>query len=67
MIGESSDFLQEGIRENSRKKMKSARASANDGIVPEARDFKGLDVNLRSARDVKSQPRNWTTCLWITV
>jgi len=60
-------FLQEGTRENSRKKMKSARTSANDGTVPETCDFKGLNVNLRSARDVKSQPRDWATCLWITV
>jgi len=60
-------FLQEGTRENSRKKMKSARTSANDGTVPETCDSKGLNVNLRSARDVKSQPRDWATCLWITV
>jgi len=34
--------------------MKSARKSASDGTMPEARDFERLNVNLRSASDVKS-------------
>jgi len=47
--------------------MKSVRTSASDGTVPGAPDFEGLNVNLRSASDVKSQPHDWATCLLITV
>jgi len=51
-------FLQEGIRESSRKKVKSVRTSASDGTVPGARNFERLNVNLRSASDIKSQPHD---------
>ena len=47
-------FLQRRIRERSRKKMKSVRKGASDGTVPEECNFERLNVNFRSASDVKS-------------
>jgi len=47
--------------------MKSVRTSASDGTVPGAHDFERLNVNLRSANDVKSQTHDMGTCLLNTV
>jgi len=56
-------FAEENQR---KKKMKGVRIGASDGTVPEARDFERLNVSLRSASDVKSQPHDRATCLLIT-
>jgi len=57
-MSESFDFCEGGKPESSRKKMKSAREVSSDGTVHEARVFERLNVNLRSASDVKPQPRD---------
>jgi len=38
--------------------MKGVRKFASDGTVHEARDFERLNVNLRSASYVRSQPHD---------
>jgi len=55
-MNESSDFCEKRKLESSRVKMKSARKASSDETVHEARVFERLNVNLRSASDVKSQP-----------
>jgi len=55
-MSESSDFCEERKPGSSKEKMKSAREVSSDGTVHEAHVFGRLDVNLRSASDVKSQP-----------
>jgi len=47
--------------------MKDAKKCASDGTVPEARNFEKLNVNLRGASDVKSQPHDRATCRLITM
>jgi len=55
-MSESSDFCEERKPESSKEKMKSAREVSSDETVHEARVFERLNVNLRSASDIKSQP-----------
>jgi len=55
-MSESFGFCEGRKPERSREKMKSAREVSSDGTVLEARVFERLNVNLRSGRDVKSQP-----------
>jgi len=54
-MSESFGFCEEGKPESLRKKMKSAREVSSDGTVHEMRVFERLNVNLRSASDVKPQ------------
>jgi len=51
-------FLRRKKSESSRKKMKSVRKVSSDGTVHEPRVFERLNVNLRNASDVKSQPHD---------
>jgi len=55
-MSESYDFCEERKPESSRVKMKSAREVSSDETAHEVRVFERLNVNLRSASDVKSQP-----------
>ena len=55
-MSESSDFCEERKPESLKVKMKSAREVSSDETVHEARIFERLNVNLRSASDIKSQP-----------
>jgi len=55
-MSENFDLCEERKPESSREKMKSVREVSSDGTVHEAHVFERLNVNLRSASDVKSQP-----------